>query len=129
MSLQRRQRLVALEQRSLRRRSRNWYQTADCSEYNDWTGEEEVKGSFKYHLLPFLHEDLKRLASMVRPIPSFTAHVLDISQQPGGLTLCTSLLQTHFKGEWIRINAVAYARAAALSMRQRWPRGSMYLWR
>ncbi|KAF7556648.1 hypothetical protein G7Z17_g1281 [Cylindrodendrum hubeiense] len=39
---------------------------------------------------------------MVHPVPDFPRpdikfrHVLDISQQPGGLALCKSLLQTHF---------------------------------
>jgi len=41
---------------------------------------------------------------MVRPVPDFPRlgmefrHVLGISQQPGGLALYTSLLQTHFTG-------------------------------
>ena len=33
-------------------------------------------------------------------------HVLGISQQPGGLDLCTSLLQAHFASDWTKISAV-----------------------
>jgi adenine/guanine phosphoribosyltransferase-like PRPP-binding protein len=33
--------------------------------------------------------------------------VLGISQQPGGLALCTSLLQSHFTGDWSTVTAIA----------------------
>jgi adenine/guanine phosphoribosyltransferase-like PRPP-binding protein len=55
---------------------------------------------------------LQQLANMVRPV-SFPClgiefrHVLCIFQQPGGLALCTSLLQTHFTGNWAKFDAVA----------------------
>ena len=38
-------------------------------------------------------------------------HVLNISQQPGGLTLCTPLLQTHFAGIWGKVDVVACCEA------------------
>ena len=80
---------------------------------NDTTGNEAPIRFAEQHLLPFVHEDLQRLANMVRQLPGFPRagvefhHVLGISQQPGGLTLCTSLLQTHFTGDWAKVDAVA----------------------
>jgi adenine phosphoribosyltransferase len=80
---------------------------------NDTTGNEAAKRFAEHYLLPFFHEDLQRLANMVRPVPDFPRpgiefrHVLGISQQPGGLALCTSLLQTHFTGDWAKVHAVA----------------------
>lgn len=50
---------------------------------------------------------------MVHSIPNFPflgiefCHVFDITQQPGGLALCTSLLQTHFTGDWAKVNVIA----------------------
>lgn len=85
--------------------------------HNDVPGDEAVKRFATKSLLPFLHEHLQRLADMIRPIPDFPRpgiefrHVLDISQQPGGLPLCTSLLQTHFAGSWTQIDAVACCEA------------------
>jgi len=80
---------------------------------NDTTGNEAAKRFAEHYLLPFFHEDLQRLANMVRAVPDFPRpgiefrHVLGISQQPGGLALCTSLLQTHFTGDWAKVQAVA----------------------
>lgn len=80
---------------------------------NDTTGNEAVKRFAEHYLLPFIHEDLQRLANMVRQVADFPRpgiefhHVLGISQQPGGLALCTSLLQTHFTGDWVKVDAVA----------------------
>ena len=80
---------------------------------NDTTGDEAAKRFAEQYLLPFVHEDLQRLANMVRQLPDFPRrgiefhHVLGISQQPGGLALCTSLLQTHFTGDWAKVDAVA----------------------
>ncbi|KAM5376336.1 hypothetical protein ACJZ2D_005558 [Fusarium nematophilum] len=84
---------------------------------NDTAGNGSAKRFAEKYLLPFFHEDLDRLASMVRPIPDFPCpgiefrHVLDISQQPGGLALCTSLLQTHFAGDWAKVDVVACCEA------------------
>ncbi|KAH8893054.1 phosphoribosyl transferase domain protein [Thozetella sp. PMI_491] len=84
---------------------------------NDVTGNEAAKRFAKHYLLPFLHEDLRRLANMVRPVSDFPRlgiefrHVLNISQQPGGLKLCTSLLQSHFNGDWAKVAAVACCEA------------------
>ena len=80
---------------------------------NDTTGNEAAKRFAEYYLLPFVHEDLQRLANMVRQVPDFPRpgiefrHVLGIAQQPGGLDLCMSLLQTHFAGDWAKVDAVA----------------------
>ncbi|TGJ78135.1 hypothetical protein E0Z10_g10629 [Xylaria hypoxylon] len=84
---------------------------------NDTTGDEAVKRFAEHYLLPFFHEDLQRLADIVRPVPDFPRpgiefrHVLDICQQPGGLALCTSLLQTHFTGDWTKVDVVACCEA------------------
>ncbi|KAK6815895.1 hypothetical protein RU639_008976 [Aspergillus parasiticus] len=84
---------------------------------NDTTGDKAAKTFAEYYLLPFCHEDLQRLADMVRQVPDFPRsgiefrHVLDISQQPGGLTLCTSLLQSRFTGDWAKVDAVACCEA------------------
>jgi adenine phosphoribosyltransferase len=84
---------------------------------NDTIGKEAAKRFAEHHLLPFVHEDLQRLAHMVRQVPDFPhpgikfRHVLGISQQPGGLALCTSLLQTQFTGDWAKVDAVACCEA------------------
>ncbi|KAM0416009.1 hypothetical protein ACHAPT_013036, partial [Fusarium lateritium] len=52
---------------------------------NDTTGNSAAETFAETYLLPFLHEDLDRLASMVRPVPDFPSpgiefrHVLGIS--------------------------------------------------
>ncbi|ORY65437.1 uncharacterized protein BCR38DRAFT_432793 [Pseudomassariella vexata] len=87
---------------------------------NDTAGDEAATRFAEQHLLPFFHEDLQRLANMVRSVPDFPRpgiefrHVLGISQQPGGLALCTSLLQTHFTGDWAKVDAVACCEAGGL---------------
>jgi len=84
---------------------------------NNTTGDKTIKVFFEQHLLPFFHEDLQRLADMVRPVHNFPRlglefrHVLDISQQPGGLALCISLIQTHFTGDWAKVDAVVCCEA------------------
>ena len=96
---------------------------------NDTTGNEAAERFAEHYLLPFVHEDLQRLANMARQVPDFPRpgiefrHVLGISQQSGGLALCTSLLQTHFTGDWAKVNAVAcceaggFVYASALALR------------
>ncbi|KAF2703980.1 hypothetical protein K504DRAFT_442823 [Pleomassaria siparia CBS 279.74] len=80
---------------------------------NETMGHKTATRFAEQYLLPFLHEDLQRLAGMVYSIPNFPRqgiefrHVLGISQQPVGLALCTSLLQTYFTGDWSKIDAVA----------------------
>ena len=80
--------------------------------HNDAAGSEAAKEFAEHYLLPFVHEDLRRLANMVRQVADFPRpgidfrHVLGISQQPGGLNLCTSLLQSHFTGDWAKVDVV-----------------------
>lgn len=100
---------------------------------NGATGNEAAKRFAERYLLPFVHEDLQRLANMVRQVADFPStgiefrHVLGISQQPGGLALCTSLLQTHFTGEWAKVDAVVccevggFVYASALASRVNLP--------
>lgn len=84
---------------------------------NDTAGNEAAKRFAEHYLLPFVHEDLQQLANMVRSVPNFPRrdiefrHLLGISQQPGGLALCTSLLQTHFTGDWTKVDAVVCCEA------------------
>ncbi|KAF2798697.1 hypothetical protein K505DRAFT_405029 [Melanomma pulvis-pyrius CBS 109.77] len=79
---------------------------------NDTSGDKEPKHFAARFLLPFFDDKLQRLANMARPIPDFPhpgiefRHVLGIAQQPGGLALCTSLLQQSFIRRWANIDAV-----------------------
>ncbi|KAL4912603.1 hypothetical protein BDW62DRAFT_194147 [Aspergillus aurantiobrunneus] len=69
-------------------------------------------------LLPLFHAHLQQLANMIRLIPDFPRpgvdfrHVLNIAQQRGGLKLCVSLLQTHFTGDWSKVDAIVCCQAA-----------------
>ncbi|KAH8730018.1 hypothetical protein GQ44DRAFT_723494 [Phaeosphaeriaceae sp. PMI808] len=80
---------------------------------NDRDGNEAANEFAKRCLVPFLHENLQRLANMVRLVPNFPQpgidfrHVLGISEQPDGLALCTSLLRTHFIGDWAKVDKIA----------------------
>ncbi|KAI0107932.1 hypothetical protein F4776DRAFT_415262 [Hypoxylon sp. NC0597] len=84
---------------------------------NDTMGTEAAERFAEDSLLPFVHGDLQRLANMVRSVSDFPRpsiefrHVLGISQHPGGLSLCTSLLQNHFSGDWADIGALACCEA------------------
>ncbi|KAK5733001.1 hypothetical protein LTR17_010008 [Elasticomyces elasticus] len=80
---------------------------------NEVPGSEAANTFATTHLIPFFHEDLQRLASMMRTVPDFPGagidfrDVLDIVQQPTGLRLCTSLLQAHFIGEIAKADCIA----------------------
>lgn len=69
---------------------------------NDTIENEMTKRFIEHCLLFFFHKNLQRLINMMRLISDFSRssvefhHVLNISQQLNELTLCTSLLQTHF---------------------------------
>ena len=84
---------------------------------NDIIGHENIETFADQHLLPFIHEDIERLAKMVHLVTDFPRpgiefrHVLNISQQQGGLSLCTSLLQTRFKEDWTKVDAIACCEA------------------
>ncbi|OAA53154.1 phosphoribosyl transferase [Cordyceps fumosorosea ARSEF 2679] len=85
--------------------------------HNEKAGDEAVHNFADNFLLRYLSHDLQRLEDMVRIVPNFPRpgiqfrHVLGIAQQPGGLSLCTSLLQGHFPGDWSSIDAVACCEA------------------
>lgn len=95
--------------------SLNWQPTFTFD--NEKAGDEAPRRVATDYLLPFFDEGLQRLSSM-RPVSEFPRpeitfrHVLDISQQPGGLRLCTSLLQTHFTGDWNQVDAIACCEAS-----------------
>lgn len=96
---------------------------------NDTSGSAAATVFGKSYLLPFIHKDLQQLAHMVRQVSNFPhsaiefRHVLGISQQPGGLALCTALLQTHFTGNWAIVDTIAcceaggFIYASALALR------------
>ncbi|KAI4618841.1 hypothetical protein J4E83_005792 [Alternaria metachromatica] len=87
---------------------------------NDTPGNGAVREFAEASILPFLHNDLQRLADMVRSISNFPKpsirfrHVLGISQQPGGLALCASLLQSHFTGCWANVDAIVCCEVGGL---------------
>jgi adenine phosphoribosyltransferase len=87
---------------------------------NDTVGNEVAEAFAERYLLLFLHQNLERLANMVRVVPNFPSpgiefrHVLGISQQRGGLALCTSLLQTHYNGDWASVGAIASCEVGGL---------------
>jgi len=80
---------------------------------NDKNGNEAASAFCEQYLLPLLHEDFQRLREMVRLTPNFPRQgvdfrdVLGISQQPGGLALCNSLLRSDFAGDWTKVDAIA----------------------
>ena len=84
---------------------------------NDVKGDDAVKGFAERQLLPLVDEDVQRLARMVRQVPDFPRpgfefrHLLDFAQEPNGLKLCTSLLQSHFTGDWAHVNRIACCEA------------------
>ncbi|KAL9618685.1 MAG: hypothetical protein Q9160_006652 [Pyrenula sp. 1 TL-2023] len=96
---------------------------------NDTTGSDAAEEFAERYLLPLFHEDLQRLSNMVRSVPDFPRpgvefrHLLGISEQPGGLALCTRLLQNHFTGDWAKVHAVVtceaggFVYASALALR------------
>ncbi len=79
---------------------------------NDTVGDKAAKRFSTAHLLPFFDKRLEKLNNMVRSTSNFSRQgiefrdVLGISQQPGGLVLCTMLLQTHFIGDWRYVDKV-----------------------
>lgn len=87
---------------------------------NDTPGMGAVREFAKASILPFVHNDLWRLADMVRSIANFSKpgiqfrHVLGISQQPGGLALCASLLQSHLTGSWANVDAIVCCEVGGL---------------
>jgi adenine phosphoribosyltransferase len=92
----------------------------DLAFENELPGVKAVREFAEAHLLPFAHNDLQRLAGMVRSVPEFPKpgiqfrHVLGISHQPGGLALCTSLLQTHFTETWAKVDAIVCCEVGGL---------------
>ncbi|KAM3425796.1 hypothetical protein BST61_g7724 [Cercospora zeina] len=80
---------------------------------NDTTGNEAAARFLKQCLLPLFDEDVSCLEGMVRTFYDFPGpgiayrDVLGVAQQPGGLSLCTSLLKKHFAGDWAQIDAIA----------------------
>lgn len=79
---------------------------------NNAEGKSAAIAAFNRHLLPLMLPSLQRLRDIVRQITDFPKtdinfrHILGVSQTPGGLSLCTSLLQTHFTGGWSQISSI-----------------------
>lgn len=80
---------------------------------NSVNSREPVKAFARQRLLPLLHDDIRRLASMVPITSDFPSsgirfrHVLNISQHQDGLHPCTSMFEKQFAGDWSKIDAVA----------------------
>ncbi|KAI8243723.1 adenine phosphoribosyltransferase [Colletotrichum sp. SAR 10_96] len=80
--------------------------------HNGVEGNEALTDFASKRLLPLVHDNLSKLADMIRVIPDFPRqgidfrHVLDIAQKTGGLALSASLLQTHFTGDWDKVDAI-----------------------
>ncbi|CCT74494.1 related to adenine phosphoribosyltransferase [Fusarium fujikuroi IMI 58289] len=119
--------------RSLRRRGdENTCKTPDSEEYmsaddiylpnftfeNEANGEEAVMWFANQRLIPFMSKELQNLAGMVPTVPNFPRqgidfrYVLNIAQQKGGHALCTSLLKSHFAGNWDKVDAVVTSEAS-----------------
>ncbi|RBR25779.1 uncharacterized protein FIESC28_01409 [Fusarium coffeatum] len=66
----------------------------------------------KDNLLPFLADDLRRLAGMVCSVLDFPRvgiefrHVMNICSQVGGIALCTELLKKHYQGNLNAVDAI-----------------------
>lgn len=84
---------------------------------NEMAGAEAAEEFAKGRLLPYLQDDLEKLADLVIMVPDFPRpgidfrHILNIPQQPGGLQLCVSLLQKHFVGDWVMVDSIACCEA------------------
>ncbi|KAI0528301.1 phosphoribosyl transferase domain protein [Xylaria bambusicola] len=84
---------------------------------NDMDGGEAATRFAERYLCPLFDNDLQILADMMPRILDHPrqgvdfCHVLDIPQKPGGLDLCTSLLRTHYTGDWDSVGAVVSCEA------------------
>ncbi|KAI1021092.1 hypothetical protein LB503_009982 [Fusarium chuoi] len=85
---------------------------------NETNGDEAVMWFANQRLIPFMSKELQNLAGMVPTVPNFPRigidfrYVLNIAQQKGGLALCTSLLKSHFSGDWDKVDAVVTSEAS-----------------
>ncbi|KAM0497115.1 hypothetical protein ACHAP8_007016 [Fusarium lateritium] len=92
------------------------YQTSFVFD-NEMASNDQVKVFAKHNLLPFLDDDLRRLAGLVRSAPDFPQpgiefrNVLEICQQKGGHRLCTSLLKKHLAVDWRKVDAIVSCEA------------------
>ncbi|VUC37965.1 unnamed protein product [Clonostachys rosea] len=80
---------------------------------NTTSGKTAAEMFAQKHLLPLFDDDIRSLKDMVSvSVPNFPrpgidfCHILGISQQRGGLRLCTSLLESHFAGDWTEVDAI-----------------------
>ncbi|KAI2616316.1 hypothetical protein GGR54DRAFT_631802 [Hypoxylon sp. NC1633] len=85
---------------------------------DSWSSGNEAAWFFDHKkLLHYLHEDLQRLADMVRPVPDFPRrgmtfrHVLNIAQQRIGLTLCVRFFEMYYHGIGQNVAAVTACEA------------------
>ncbi|KAI6353114.1 hypothetical protein MCOR25_009166 [Pyricularia grisea] len=92
----------------------------DCPNFvfeNNISGSKAAEAFVQGKLLPLINKDLQRLAQMIRSVPDHPRegiefrHVLDIAQRPGGLDLCSSVLQSHFAGDWAKVDALVCCEA------------------
>ncbi|KAK1675351.1 phosphoribosyltransferase-like protein [Colletotrichum godetiae] len=89
----------------------------NLSFYHDTAGDDAARSFAGKRLLPLIRADLRRLIDMVRVIPDLPCpgiefrNILNIAQMPGGLALCTTLLQSHFTGTWSKVDAIVSCEA------------------
>lgn len=84
---------------------------------NEMSGREAAVKFAEKYLVPFLRFKLEGLAAAVDVMPDFPRegidfrHVLGIPQTRYGLRICTSLLQSHFAGNWATVDSIACCEA------------------
>lgn len=100
---------------------------------NNLSGMGYIESFAERYLTPILLKDLRQLAGMVGSTPDFPQKgiefrdVFGIPRVPGGLELCTSLLQKHFTGDWSEVRAIVcceaggFVFASALALRMHLP--------
>ncbi|SCV47399.1 related to adenine phosphoribosyltransferase [Fusarium fujikuroi] len=85
---------------------------------NEANGDEAVMWFANHRLIPFMSKELQNLAGMVPTVPNFPRkgidfrYVLNIAQEEGGFALCTSLLKSHFSGNWDEVDALVTSEAS-----------------
>lgn len=84
----------------------------DLSFRNDAPRPQSAKAFAEKHLVPLLDSRQEELDDMVRSVADFPRarvqfrHILGIAQRPGGLELCTSLIEDRFVDDWSKVDAI-----------------------
>ncbi|KAJ5100909.1 hypothetical protein N7456_006961 [Penicillium angulare] len=87
---------------------------------NDSRGACKARQFAQDSIRPLLSQDLQKLAAMIPSVSNFPQfgiefqHVLHISQCPGGLSLCTSLMEAHFADNWSQVHSIICCEVGSL---------------